>query len=422
MIRDAECGSGNRAALTRCIAVAPTVFAAEYWGRKPLLSRASELGGAGEVGGCEFGGDFSDLFSLAAVDELVANRALRTPFVRMANEGSLLAPSRYTSGSGFGAEVPDQLDSDRVLAEFAAGATLVLQGLHRTWEPLREFTRTLVEELGHPVQVNAYVTPASSRGFDPHYDVHDVFVIQIHGEKHWRIHSPVHEDPLHDQPWSDHADAVARHAADAPAIDAVFAPGDVLYLPRGWIHSATALGGTSIHLTIGVAALTRWDIVERLVARLAEDPALRTALPIGVTADAAGFEAILSQTVDAVREGLSAAANAEPIRERLTATLRASTRPEPLLPISTVEALSALSPTSLVRWRSGLGARIESNAETVDILHGRARISLPAEAEPAIRSLSTGVPTAAGSLSGLDENSSLVVARRLVREGILVLP
>ena len=199
MTIDTEGGPDARAALPRLITVAPAEFATDYWGRRPLLSRAGDLGA-----------EFSDLFSLAAVDELVAHRAVRTPFVRMANEGELLPAGRYTSPSGFGAEVGDQLDPDKVLAEFAGGATLVLQGLHRTWAPLREFTRTLIEELGHPAQVNAYVTPASSRGFDPHYDVHDVFVIQIHGQKHWVIHEPVYEAPLADQPWSDHSDAVAE--------------------------------------------------------------------------------------------------------------------------------------------------------------------------------------------------------------------
>ena len=66
----------------------------------------------------------------------------------------------------------------------------MLQGLHRTWPAIQAFTRRLVEELGHPAQVNAYITPESSRGFDPHYDVHDVFVLQVDGEKHWRVHAP----------------------------------------------------------------------------------------------------------------------------------------------------------------------------------------------------------------------------------------
>ena len=100
-------------------------------------------------------------------------------------------PGVSPQAGGFGAEIGDQLDADKVLREFSDGSTLVLQGLHRTWEPLAAFTRQLITDIGHPIQVNAYITPASSRGFDPHYDVHDVFVIQIAGEKRWTIHEPV---------------------------------------------------------------------------------------------------------------------------------------------------------------------------------------------------------------------------------------
>jgi hypothetical protein len=144
-------------ALSRLIEVTSERFASDYWGIRPLLSPGRDRGNG-----------FADLFGLAAVDELVSSRGIRTPFARMAHEGVLLEPARYTGSGGLGAEVADQLDSDGVLEEFAAGATLVLQGLHRTWGPIAEFARQLVGEIGHPAQVNAYVTPASSRGFAPH--------------------------------------------------------------------------------------------------------------------------------------------------------------------------------------------------------------------------------------------------------------
>ena len=97
----------------------------------------------------------------------------------------------------------------------------------------------------------------SSRGFDPHYDVHDVFVLQTSGHKHWTVHEPVHADPLASQPWTDHRDAIAQRVKDEPVIDTVLSPGDALYLPRGWVHSARALGALSIHLTIGVSTSHR---------------------------------------------------------------------------------------------------------------------------------------------------------------------
>ena len=87
--------------------------------------------------------------------------------------------------------------------------------------------------------------------------MHDVFVLQVAGEKHWTIHEPVLQAPLRDQPWTERRDAVRERAAEPPVIDAVLRPGDALYLPRGYLHSARALGGVSAHLTVGVHPVTR---------------------------------------------------------------------------------------------------------------------------------------------------------------------
>jgi hypothetical protein len=426
-----ERGSDTRPALSRCISVAPDEFARDFWGRQPLLSPAGSLPSA-----------FGDLFSERAVDELIAERGVRTPFIRMAQEGSVLSPSAFTGPGGFGAEVGDQVSSEKVLAEFAAGATIVLQGLHRLWPPLIDFTRRLVDDLGHPAQVNAYVTPASSRGFDPHYDVHDVFVLQIAGEKHWRIHSPVHPDPLRDQPWGDHREAVAREAQNAPVIDTVLRPGDALYLPRGWLHSAEALGGTSVHLTVGVAAYTRADVVRALVSTLGEVPALRGSLPLGIDlADPEALRPLVEETVaelvralTAIPDAGDAASNAvapaafrpaDPaatVSRRLAARFAEATRPEPLAPLATVDAIAALGPSSTVRWRGSLAARIDSAGDRVRIVTPTKTVTLPLEAEATVRRLHAdgAAPVALANFPGLDLDDAIVVARRLLREGILV--
>ena len=410
-MRGDERGSGDRPALARLLAITPDAFAAEYWGTRALFARAASLTGG-----------FADLFTADAVDELVTWRGLRTPFVRMANEGSVLNSSRYTAPGGFGAEIADQVSADKVLDEFAAGATLVLQGLHRTWAPLAEFTRLLVADLGHPVQVNAYITPASARGFDPHYDIHDVFVIQIAGEKTWRIHPPVFRSPLRSQPWDDHRAEVEREAGQAPAIEETFRPGDVLYLPRGWIHSATALGGTSIHLTIGVAALTRHDVLREVLARAETAETLRAALPLGV--DLTDPSVVAALVADAVEE-LSRFSGADPdqatqVASRLSRRVRDSTRPEPIAPLAAVNSAASLHEATTVSLRHGLDGRVlAAGTEVALVLPGKT-IRLPAEAGDALAAVLTGDTVRAGDLPGLDPASALVVARRLVREGVLV--
>ena len=165
----------TRRALARCVAE-PAEFAAA-WGQRLLHAAATELPRG-----------FDDLLDLDGIDELLSRRGLRTPFLRMAKEGVLVPPSSFTRSGGVGATVSDQVDSAAVARLFADGTTIVLQALHRVWPPLVDFAAELSADLGHPVQINAYVTPPSSRGFSAHYDVHDVFVLQLAGEKRWIVH------------------------------------------------------------------------------------------------------------------------------------------------------------------------------------------------------------------------------------------
>lgn len=206
----------------------------------------------------------------------------------------------------------------------------MLQGLHRTWAPLTDFTHALADELGHPVQANCYVTPPANQGFAPHYDVHDVFVLQVHGTKEWTVHPPVRTSPLRTEPWGDRAAAVGEAATAEPLLRVVLEPGDCLYLPRGFVHSARALGGITAHLTLGVHTWTAHHLAtaltEAALARIAEDPAVRASLPVGVTV---GDTAEVGVEVDRVRAALAAALTEIPddtIAAALAGQARASMR------------------------------------------------------------------------------------------------
>ncbi|MHA0286882.1 cupin domain-containing protein [Mycobacterium sp. C3-094] len=397
--------------LTRCVAVDTDVFAAQYWGRRPLLSRSDALPR-----------DFTDLLSPAAVDELITSRGVRAPFLRMAKEGSLLARECYVDAAGFGAEMPDQVDSARVLGQLAAGATLVLQGLHRLWPPLIDFVRDAVDDLGHAVQANAYITPPGNRGFDAHYDVHDVFVLQVSGAKRWIVHEPVHADPLPSQPWTDHREAIAARVKDAPVMDTTLTAGDALYLPRGWLHSAVSEDATSIHLTIGVSATTGVDVLRALIDTLADSAEFRASLPMGVhTADpdetaalAAKVLAALTATVGDRAEELS-----DGVATRLTRRHADRTRPVAVPPLATLEATQAAD-TTPVRWRRGLWATLAEVDGRVRLRLPDRTMSFPAFCRPALEAAMSGTVLDASTLPGLDAHDGTVLVRRLLREAIVV--
>ncbi|AEV84861.1 cupin [Actinoplanes sp. SE50] len=381
-------------ALARAVGIGEAEFADTYWGKQPLLSR-------GRAG-------FTDLLSVPAVDELLSRRGLRTPFLRVAQHGKVLPAGRYTGGGGAGAEVGDQVHDERVMRLFAGGATLVLQGLHRLWPPLIEFTGRLGAELNRPLQVNAYLTPPGSQGFATHYDTHDVFVLQCEGRKRWIIHPPVLSDPIENQPWGGHADEVAATAEGTPAIDTVLEPGDALYLPRGWLHSARTEQVRSLHLTVGIRSLTRYALVEELLAMAVQEPRLRATV-----AYRRNPESELTATIEALREWLPTvdpAAVAARMRERTGP----ATRPAPLSPLAQLDFAERLTDTDEVTARPGL---------SVDVDGGTVRaagytVTFPGYCEPALRLVLDGKPHTAGDLP-LDRDDSLVLIRRLLREGLL---
>jgi bifunctional lysine-specific demethylase and histidyl-hydroxylase NO66 len=411
-----ERSSGQRSeyrALSRCVAGDVSVFATEVWGRQARLSRAEQLPRR-----------FDDLFSAQAVDELVSRRGLRTPFLRVAKDGTTMADRTFTSSGGVGATIGDQLDEDKLLRLFADGSTLVLQALHRTWPPLIEFSQQLAGELGHPVQVNAYVTPAQSRGFSAHYDVHDVLVLQIEGEKRWVIRSPVYPAPLRDQPWTGRRSEVDAAARAEPLMDVVLRPGDCLYLPRGFLHSATALGGVSTHLTVGIHTWTRHDLAQSLVraalADLAAEEDSRHSLPLGVDV---GEPLDLQDEVELVREWVLARLGevaVETLARDLDAAARAGQRPAPLGPLVQLETAQALHADSLVVVRPHLGARLEPARDGGLILRSRAGdVAVERADEDAVQLLLSGAPV---RVRDVDQHAADAVAltRRLLLAGVLV--
>ena len=403
-----ECGSGDlsgpafstpsdRPALARVVGDVET-FAQETWGRRPLLRSASDPQG------------FTDLLTEEVVDELLAERGLRTPFLRVAKDGSTLAHAAFTAPGGVGAGIADQVSDDKLTGLFAGGSTLVLQALHRVWPPIIEFCQQLAADLGHPVQANAYVTPPQNQGFDDHYDVHDVFVLQVAGRKKWSIHAPVHPSPLRDQPWTDRRDAVREAAGREPVLEAVLEPGDVLYLPRGYLHSATALGGVTVHLTLGIHTWTRYTVAEELVAlaldQLADDEEARASLPLGTDLAPARLDADL--VTAKLRDALDRL-DPQDLADRLRARRRSAQRAAPVGPLAQHALATSLADDTALRLRDHLDARLDDGTVT-----SRAgAVSVDGVPAAVIERLLAGDVVEAGDLG-------LSTARTLVEAGLVV--
>ena len=370
-------------------------------------------------------GAFDDVLSLADVDRALTASGLRQPAFRLVRDGDVLAPSSYTRRARTGsAHIDDLIDTGRVLDLFGAGATIVLQGLQRWWSPAAHFCRDIELALGHPIQANAYLTPPGAAGLAPHHDTHDVFVLQVTGTKHWVVREPAVDTPL-PRHTTDHEIA----AAQPVVFDAELTPGDVLYLPRGFVHSAAAQQGVSLHLTLGVLATTVHDVLRQLVDMAGDDVTFRRSLTPRwpYDDDLAGTEvkAVVAELVDWLGR-VDTSEVAGRMRDRFAAN-RTPLLDGQLLELAGLDDLS--DETVVVRRQGTVGALVPEDAATgsegdsdprLRLTLGDRQVVMPAALEPAVRRLLDGTVHRVHDLADLlDEPSRQVLVRRLVREGAL---
>jgi hypothetical protein len=164
----------------------------------------------------------------------------------------------------------------KLSAEYGKGATIALTSLDRSWNPLRDLCLRLEEQLDHGVKTNAYITAGQTAGFPPHYDTHDILVLQIAGEKRWRIFEPTIKLPVVSQPCE------PKIFSPGPLLTEIeLHAGDLLYLPRGYGHAATTPKSHSAHVTVGIHVYTWADVLKELDPSSARVEEFRKSLPPG---------------------------------------------------------------------------------------------------------------------------------------------
>lgn len=387
------------APLARCVGDVEA-FVGRSWGRRPLLSSHGS-------------GAYDDLLSIDDVDRILTATSPRRPAVRVVRDGREVASGAYTRSGTLGSHtLTDLPDVDRLLGLFDDGATIVLQGLQRTWPAVGRLCRGIEAYLTHPLQANAYLTPPGAQGLRVHHDTHDVFALQTHGRKRWVTYPAMIEDPLPGQRATVDADTLGP-----PDTDVELTSGDCLYVPRGTLHAAATTGDASLHLTLGVRVVTWHDVARRLVERTRDVPAFREALPAGFARRPDGLRdelpGRLKQLADLIADAdVDAAADHE--ADRFWAGLLS--RPDGALRMR----LTDLDDTTLLAPRDDLPFVVAVTGDRLRVRRGGTELEMPAWVEPAVRAM-LSAPVRLGDLPGpLDASSRRVLARRLLREGMVV--
>ena len=100
-------------------------------------------------------------------------------------------------------------------------------------------------------------------GVGPHFDSYDVFLLQAHGRRRWRIGRQKDLALRGDVPMK-----ILAHFE--PEEEYVLEPGDLLYLPPRWAHDGVAEGECMTY-SVGFRVPERTDLAQELLVRLADE-------------------------------------------------------------------------------------------------------------------------------------------------------
>lgn len=380
----------------------PALFLREYWQRSPVVvARQSP-------------DHYAGLFSVADVERVVGYGQLKYSQLKVARAGSDAQASQ-----AYHVESARTSDTNGLFHSYAEGESIVFNFLPSYWEPAARLCAAVEQWLQFPAGANAYVTPRNACGFPPHFDAHEAFILQTHGSKHWRIYrrsQRAANETAEEQ-------IVAREELGEPIRELDLHAGDLLYIPRGYVHEASTLDSSSIHVTLGVRTYTLLDLLNEVLAvEGAQNPDLRTPLA------AAALEASLG--VDETVEQLERVVNAIELRSRLAEArarlkLRLIERLRPL-PTSHLQSLDRLDRVGLdtrVAKRAGMLCHVARKAGRAELAFPGNRLGGAANLEPALRFLAdVREPFTVRALPDtLSDESKLVLVKRAIREGLLEL-
>jgi len=256
--------------------LSPAQFMRRHWQKKPLLIRQALAPATPLI-------DRAGLFELAAREDVESRLVVR-------------------NGARWALR-PGPLPRRALPALKRAGWTLLVQGvdlhLDAAHELLSRF-RFVPDARLDDVMVS-YASDGG--GVGPHLDSYDVFLLQIHGRRRWRVARP--------------GDAALDPGAPLkilahfePDEEWLLEPGDMLYLPPGWGHDGVAVG-ECMTCSIGFQAPRRGDIAQQVLQRLVDaaepdedDPLYRDARLVATAAPGLVPEDLQAFAFDAVRRAL----------------------------------------------------------------------------------------------------------------------
>jgi hypothetical protein len=236
---------------------------------------------------------YRDLLPWSTVNTLFSVNRFTPHQIRVLRESTDAGPALYRDPADW-----SRLKLDALQTLAAQGLSVVVNDIDKLVPAVAALSAMAERHFRSDTWVNAYLSFRKWGALRPHWDGHDVLILQIHGCKRWRSFGMSDGRP------ADGGHTFARPQDAGPVQwEEVLQPGDVLYLPRGEVHAAEVEpGSTSVHLTLGIRAPRGHDVLCWLAK--SSDEALHADVSPAWSADERGrHEAALKQAMHRLVDG-----------------------------------------------------------------------------------------------------------------------
>lgn len=216
---------------------------------------------------------FSKILTLKDIDKALAIKAipLKNIFLTKQSKATLDNWISWKKNKGV------YLDYEKLSNALNNGNSIVINALNDYVFNLNKFVDAFSRELFVFAWTNIYITPPSFQAFNPHFDTHDVFVLQIQGKKHWKIYDNPVILPDKSESYKN-KELLENYRQKAAVKEILLVEGDLLYIPRGVVHEAIATDELSIHITLGVNSPRVIDLMESIEQEVLKDAFFKRSL------------------------------------------------------------------------------------------------------------------------------------------------
>ena len=349
---------------------------------------------------------FAELLSIKRVDEIIASSELPPASLDMARKEPDINRSYFTFKNG-------SIDRGAVMRHYQQGATIILNQLHLADETLANFSRALETLFSSHVQTNIYLTPPNSQGFKTHYDDHDVFILQIAGEKQWRLYQKPIENPYRGEKFKP-----GEYDAGEIEKEITLKAGDCIYIPRGLMHDAESHADeTSLHITVGLIVKKWADLMLEAMSEVAlRNPKFRRSIPPGFARE--DFDMLKAeQTFNELIDEFKIEANFDEIFEFFKESFIRLRKPD--LRGGILEASKAIKSSDSFIRRANSQALLKKDEKEAIIVCGGGNVHFDVEAYSGLKKALSGEPISIADFKELEPVKAEDAIRKLSAFGLI---